>query len=118
MIRKTFLVAVGQRISKARIAQGYTQAFLAEKANISISHLSNIERGRKCLSAEVLCKISEALQVSADSLLLPDIPQTNRQVEHNIEFLLKECTVTEKEFILRIIKEMNSLIIKVKSECK
>ena len=117
MIRKTFLAAVGQRISKARITKGYTQAILAEKANISISHLSNIERGRKCLSAEVLCKISEALQVSADSLLLPDIPQTNRQVEHNIDFLFEECTVTEKEFVLRIIKEINLLIIKVKSEC-
>ena len=116
MIRKTFLVAVGQRISKARIAQGYTQAFLAERANISISHLSNIERGRKSLSAEVLLRIAEALQVSADGILFTDIPKVHKEVESQIDVNLNNCTAREKEFILKIIKDLGAFITEIKTE--
>lgn len=39
------LKAVGQRIKQAREVKGLTQEQLAEKVNLSASHMSVIERG-------------------------------------------------------------------------
>ena len=116
MQKSTFLISVGRRIAKARRNKGYSQALLAEKANISISHLSNIERGRKSLSAEVLFKIAEALQTSVDSLLFTDIPKVHKEVESQIDVNLNNCTVREKEFILKLIKDIGALITEIKTE--
>ena len=116
MQKSTFLISVGRRISQARIDKGYSQATLAEKANISVSHLSNIERGRKSLSAEVLLRIAEALQVSADGILFTDIPQVHKEVEREIGINLNNCTVREKEFILKLIKNIGTFITEIKTE--
>ena len=116
MRKSDLLISVGRRIAQARADKGYSQAMLAEKANISISHLSNIERGRKSLSAEVLLKISEALQVSADGILFTDIPQVHKEVESQINGNLNNCTVREKEFILKLIKDIGAFITEIKTE--
>ena len=116
MQKSTFLVSIGRRIAQARADKGYSQAMLAEKANISVSHLSNIERGRKSLSAEVLLRIAEALQVSADSVLFTDIPQIHKEVERQIDVNLNNCTAREKEFILKLIKDIGAFITEIKTE--
>lgn len=116
MQKSTFLISVGRRIAKARRDRGYSQAVLAEKANISISHLSNIERGCKSLSAEVLLKIAEALQVSADIILFTDIPGVHKEVGREIGINLNNCTVREKEFILKLIKNIGAFITEIKTE--
>ena len=116
MQKSTFLISVGRRIAQARMDKGYSQAMLAEKANISISHLSNIERGRKSLSAEVLFKIAEALQMSADGILFTDILEVHKEVESQIEINLNNCTVREKEFILKLIKDIGAFITEIKTE--
>ncbi len=116
MQKTKFLISVGLRIAKARRDKGYSQALLAEKSNISISHLSNIERGRKSLSAEVLFKIAEALQTSVDSLLFTDIPQLHKQIEQEIDINLNSCTVNEKEFILKLIKDISAFITEIKTD--
>ena len=116
MQKMKFLISVGRRIANVRRDKGFSQALLAEKANISISHLSNIERGRKSLSAEVLFKIAEALQTSVDSLLFTDIPQVHKEVERQIEVKLNNCTAKEKEFILKLIKDIGAFITEIKTE--
>ena len=116
MRKSDLLISVGRRIAQARADKGYSQSTLAEKANISVSHLSNIERGRKSLSAEVLLKIAEALQVSADSVLFTDIPKVHKEVESQIDVNLNNCTVREKEFILKLIKDIGAFITEIKAE--
>jgi transcriptional regulator with XRE-family HTH domain len=115
MPRTTFLISVGGRIAKNRRDKGYSQARLEEKANISISHLSNIECGRKSLSAEILFKIAEALKTSVDSLLLTDIPQGHIQIEREIGINLNNCMANEKEFILKLIKDISEFIAEIKT---
>ena len=116
MQKSTFLISVGRRIAQAHIDKGYSQAKLAEKANISVSHLSNIKRGRKSLGAEALFKIAEALQVSADDILFTDIPQVHKEVERQIEVNLNHCTAKEQEFILKLIKDIGAFITEIKTE--
>ena len=116
MRKSDFLISVGRRIAKARMDKKYSQATLAEKAKISVSHLSNIERGRKSLSAEVLLRIAEALQVSADGILFTDIPKVHKEVESQIDVNLNNCTAREKEFILKIIKDLGEFITEINTE--
>lgn len=116
MQKSTFLISVGRRIAQARADKGYSQAMLAEKANISVSHLSNIDRGRKSLSAEVLLRIAEALQVSADCILFTDIPPVHKEVERQIDVNLNTYTAREKEFILKLIMDIGAFITEIKTE--
>ena len=61
---------IGQRIQKIRKERGLTRENLAEKAEISTKFLYEVERGKKGISAESILKISVALSVSSDYLLL------------------------------------------------
>ena len=60
---------IGNNIKLSRTTQGYTQEGLAERAEISVEHLKQVERGKKMLSVESLVNVANALQVSVDSLV-------------------------------------------------
>ena len=60
---------LGRRIRQQRIKKKYTQAQLAEFADISLSFYGHIERGTRKMSLDTFCKIAEALECSADELL-------------------------------------------------
>ncbi len=64
-----FYVEIGRRIRRLRKRQRWTQAELAERADISTSFLGHIERGSRKLSVETLNRIALALNCSADALL-------------------------------------------------
>lgn len=64
------LKAIGSRIKAARETRQLTQEQLAEKAGLSTTHISVIERGVKGPSLETFVNLANALDVTADSLLL------------------------------------------------
>ncbi len=61
--------SIGRRIRRLRKRRRWTQAELAERADISTSFLGHIERGSRKLSVETLNRIALALNCSADALL-------------------------------------------------
>jgi len=63
------LKAIGSRISARRKQLNYTQEQIAEKMNVSIQMVSNLERGNKAIKIENLLKISSILDVSTDYIL-------------------------------------------------
>ena len=54
---------LGQNIKNLRSCRQYSQAELAEKADISIIYLSNIERGKKFPKPAILAQIADGLEV-------------------------------------------------------
>jgi len=54
---------LGKNIKVFRLRRQFSQAYLAEKANISITFLSNIERGNNYPQAGTLCNIVNALGI-------------------------------------------------------
>ena len=62
-------VALGKRIKKARRKAGFTQEKLAEKVNISTTHLGLVETGKRRVSLKTLQKIASALGVMAKDLI-------------------------------------------------
>ena len=57
------------RIRKAREDQGYTREKLAEKLDVSVSYLAELERGRTGISVKMLIKVCNLLGLSADYVL-------------------------------------------------
>lgn len=60
------------RIRKAREEQGYTRERFAEKLDVSVSYLAELERGRTGISVKMLIRICNLLGLSADYVLFGD----------------------------------------------
>ncbi|MCL2191278.1 MAG: helix-turn-helix domain-containing protein [Treponema sp.] len=72
---------LGKNIKFLRLRRQYSQADLAEKADISIIYLSNIERGLKFPKPAILSQIAEGLGVNVYELFKTDIvPDDNREL--------------------------------------
>ena len=57
------------RIRRAREQQGYTREQFAEKLDVSVSYLAELERGRTGISVKMLLKVCDLLGLSADYVL-------------------------------------------------
>jgi transcriptional regulator with XRE-family HTH domain len=71
---------VGAALRRRRLAQGRTLRQVADDAGISLTYLSEIERGRKEPSSEVLAALSDALGVVL-SEVLREVAETLAQLE-------------------------------------
>ena len=60
------------RIRKARENLGYTREKFAEKLDVSVSYLAELERGRTGISVKLLPKVCGVLGLSADYILFGD----------------------------------------------
>lgn len=63
------LIQIGKRVSARRKALGLTQEQLAEKMNVSIQMISNLELGKKAIRPENIIKLCSELEISTDYLL-------------------------------------------------
>jgi transcriptional regulator with XRE-family HTH domain len=66
--RPLLRTTLGGVLRRIRLQQGRTLAEVARRARVSLPYLSELERGRKEASSEVLAAVCEALQVE-----LPDV---------------------------------------------
>lgn len=57
------------RIRKSREEKGYTREKFAEKLDVSVSYLAELERGRTGISVKMLIKVCNVLGLSADYVL-------------------------------------------------
>jgi transcriptional regulator with XRE-family HTH domain len=62
--------AIGFVLRRLRLEQGKTLRDLAEAARVSLPYLSEIERGRKEASSEILGAICQVLDITEQQLLL------------------------------------------------
>ncbi len=69
------MAGVGERIKKRRAELGWTQDQLAQKAGISKSFLSDLENGKRSVSAHNLLDLARALGVSLDFLMTGEVSQ-------------------------------------------
>jgi len=62
--------AIGFVLRRLRLEQGKTLRELADSASVSLPYLSEIERGRKEASSEILGAICQVLDITEQQLLL------------------------------------------------
>lgn len=59
-------------LRRLRIATGFSQEALAERAGLHRTYVSSIERGERNLSLENIFRLAEALAVDPRDLLTPE----------------------------------------------
>lgn len=98
------LKLMGQRVKAAREQKGYTQEQLAEKLNLSVQHVSVIERGVKAPKLETFVKIANELNVNAD-FLLSDLLMVSAQLKASELYdSMGAVSNREKERILKVVR--------------
>lgn len=95
---------IGQQIRKNRKACGLSQEELAERVNISTTHMSHIETGNTKLSLQVLVDIAAALEVRTDDLLGGGQTATKSAALEEIATVLERCTVQESRVIADVVR--------------
>ena len=106
----TKLQELGARVREARSRLDLNQNELAEKAQLHPTYISQIENGKANMSVDVLIRLTEALQVSADWLLQADVPSVNALQNNEVVDLLSDCSQAEMKAILKMIKEFKTAI--------
>lgn len=101
------LQVVGHRIKMARESKNLSQEDLAELVDLSPTHISVIERGVKVTRLDTFVAIANALEVSADSLLVDVVDQSVIGVTNKLYDMLSKLPKKEQE---RIMKAVSVLI--------
>ena len=96
---------IGQKIRKYRKEKGLSQEQLAEKVNISVTHMSHIETANTKLSLPVLVDIASVLQVQTDELLFDNKPQGATALLMQI---VSDCTPEQIEMIVELAKTVKN----------
>lgn len=76
----------GKNLQNLRKKHNLTQARLAEKLEISVSHVANIERGESSISLSLLQRIIDLFSITPNDLLLDE----NIKIEETAEQKLKD----------------------------
>ena len=97
------LKAVGQRIKSAREAKNLTQEELAALVNLSPTHVSVIERGLKVTKLDTFVAIANALDVSADTLLIDVVAHSVTGVTNELTGKIEKLPIKEQKKIIKVI---------------
>ena len=100
------LCAVGARIKEAREKSGLTQEDLAAELDMSPTHISVLERGRKAPKLETLVNIANALHVSTDMLLQDVVVCATDGLASELSVAIAKLAPKEQERIINAIRAL------------
>ena len=89
-------LTMGDRIREARKKLGFTQDQLSEKLDVTLTYISEIERGLKMPSMQLFIKLVEILDVSADYLLRDTVSTRNLYGDKQIGRRLERLTPKQR----------------------
>lgn len=101
---QTLKEKLGARIKARRKELGLSQEELAESINMDTPNLSNIERGKRFMTAETLEKIAQALATTERELFDFSEHEPQKYYRNDIEKLLDKCEKEDLKFIFEVIK--------------
>lgn len=96
--------AIGSRIRNARKKVRMSQERLAEKAGISITHMSHVETGTTKVSLPTLICIANALHVSLDGLVCDSIVESRAIYANEIADIVDACNENQLRIITDVLK--------------
>ncbi len=96
-------VELGKKLREARNKAGLTQEALAEKAEVGVMYLGEIERGVKMPSMKIFIKIIIALDISADYVLRDELPSGKEYVLDDVTERLSKLTPQQRKGAVEIL---------------
>ena len=105
---------IGQKIKHYRTGLKLTLEDLSERADLSVSFLGEIERGRKVCSINTLAKIAEKLNTTLADLFdfTKEKPIDDSIYRKEIQQLIKPLKKGDADFMIDLIRKMVKKIIK------
>lgn len=103
---------IGLRVRQARKSKGYTQETLAGMIGISTPHMSHIETADSKVGLQVLIKIANALEVSANDLLYDSLSvctDSYPENEQRLKEALDSCTPDQQDQLLTLVDEVKKI---------
>ncbi len=76
--------SLGERLARLRKERGFTQKELAGKTGLIQALISDYERGKLRLNAEMILRFTTALEISTDELLQPGGPRPARKPSRKV----------------------------------
>lgn len=105
--------ALGAKIKEYRKKENITQEQLAEMADISLSHMSNIETASASVSLPALKLIADALDVTLDELLIDSYSKKQKEYLYSRkECILEQCETVEQEIIVNTASALADNLMK------
>lgn len=97
---------IGQKIKELRISKNLTQEYIANAADVNVSHISNIENNRVKISLPTLVHICNALDTTVDYILADEYNQPSSVIEQEILREVHACTPEIQKQILKIVRAL------------
>ena len=104
---KKLRAILSNNIKLFRCQHGWSQADLAEKANISIAFLSSIERGKKWPYPDTLVKLAKALKVEEFELFKQNKPVSD-ETASLIDRLVMDISISVTNSIQKTHRQYRS----------
>ena len=95
---------LGERIRALREKRSLTQEQLAEKADISVKHISNIERGTVKVSLQYMTAVANALEIPVKDFLEADHQRSSEELLVAIHRMLPHLSQEETRVVYRMLK--------------
>jgi transcriptional regulator with XRE-family HTH domain len=92
---------VGQRLRRARLAAGLTQAQLADRAELSRTSITNIELGRQRFTLDGLVRLAAGVGVDPAQLLPPGDGTRGRTLSRKLRGLDPEDQAAVEKVLLQ-----------------
>lgn len=90
---------MGKRVKALRKSKKLTQEMLAEKSDITVQYLSNIERSHSIPSLETLMSLCRSLNVTPNDVLIGVDISSEEYLVPDIMSRIKQCSPSEKRLL-------------------
>lgn len=107
--KKEFARHIGDAIKSRRVMKHITQQTLSELTNISIPHISAIERGEKIPGLVILIRISKVLKINMQDLF-KDYLKDNNFIESDYQKFCDVGSLLNNKTLNDIIHIMEDII--------
>ena len=109
---------LGSRVKQKREKLGMSQADLAEKADSSTQHVSNVENARTKVGLGKLVKIANALDSSVDELLCGSLKESRNINYDEVAIIIDTFTDEQLKMLPDFLRQFNYMYKVMKSGIK
>ena len=101
---------IGERIKKIRKSRGMTQEDMAERLNVSIGYVSQVERGITKISLDLLGAISGILDYDVAGFIAESAVNSNGYLESEILGEIRKLDQGKRKLVFEMIKLIDETI--------
>ena len=97
---------IGTRIKSERARQGITQELLAERLDVTVGYVSQVERGITKISLDLLAKISTILECDVADLITNSAVNADGYLSDEITNEVRKLKSRDKKAVLALIRAL------------